>query len=29
MFKIHNGFLQVSFLDLFHDYENNFYSLQS
>ena len=25
MFKIHNGFSQVSFLDLFHNYnENNF-----
>ena len=30
MFKIHNGFSQVSFLDLFHNYnENYFYSLRS
>ena len=30
MFKTHNGFLQVFFLDLFHYYtENNFYSLRS
>ena len=29
-FKIHNGFLQDCFLDLFYDYnENNFYSLRS
>ena len=27
MFTIHHGFSQVSFLDLFHNY--NFYSLQS
>ena len=30
MFKIHNEFSQVFFLDLFHNYsENNFYSLKS
>ena len=30
MFKIHHGFLQVSYLDLLHNYdENNFYSLWS
>ena len=30
MFKIHNGFSQVSFLNFFHNYnENNFYSLPS
>ena len=29
MFKTHHGFSQVSFLDLFHDYNYNFYSLRS
>ena len=30
MFKILNGFSQVFFLDIFHNYnENNFYSLRS
>ena len=30
MFKIHNGFSQVLFLDFFHNYyENGFYSLRS
>ena len=30
MFKIHHGFPQVSFLDLFHNYnENIFYNLRS
>ena len=30
MFKIHNEFSQVSFLDFFHNYnENNFYRLRS
>ena len=30
MFKIHNGFPQVSFLDLFHNYnKNNVYNLRS
>ena len=30
MFKIHHGFSRVSFLDLFHNYnENNFYSFRS
>ena len=29
MFKIHHGFSQVSFLDLFHNYNYNFYSLRS
>ena len=30
IFKIRNGFSQVSFLDIFHNYnENNFYSLRS
>ena len=29
MFKTHHGFSQVSFLDLFHNYNCNFYSLRS
>ena len=30
VFKTHHGFSQVSFLDLFHNYNgNNFYSLRS
>ena len=29
MFKIHHGFSQVYFLDLFHNYTYNFYSLLS
>ena len=29
MFTIHHGFSQVSFPDLFHNYDYNFYSLQS
>ena len=30
MFKIHDGFSKVSFLDLFYNYiENNFYSFRS
>ena len=29
MFKTHHGFSQVSFLDLFHNYNYNFYSLRS
>ena len=30
MFKTHNGFSQISFLDIFHKYnKNNFYSLRS
>ena len=29
MLTIHHGFSQVSFLDFFHNYNYNFYSLQS
>ena len=29
MFKTHHGFSHISFLDLFHNYNYNFYSLRS